>query len=299
MIRSATPSILALAACLSAGACVQEGPPELSAEERARRQAQAEAQLAEDLRTPRPIPALNSVWIEELTWMEVRDALVDGKTTAIIATGGIEQNGPYVATGKHNYVLIGACEALARELGNALCAPVIKLVPEGSIEPPSGHMRYPGTLSLRPETFRMVLEDVAGSLEAHGFTDVVFIGDSGGNQRWMEQVVTALNERWQGARAHFIPEFYNYDEVLAYMEEDLGVVQPEDEGLHDNFYITSIMMTVDPTVVRYDQRVEAGKATINGVSIAPKEEAIAVGEKLLRFRIERTAQAVRESIAGS
>ena len=39
--------------------------------------------------TPRPIEALDSVWIEELTWMEVRDALQAGKTTVIVPTGGI------------------------------------------------------------------------------------------------------------------------------------------------------------------------------------------------------------------
>ena len=129
--------------------------------------------IQRQLQTPRPIDALNSVWIEELTWMEVRDAIRDGKTTAIISTGGIEQNGPYLATGKHNYVLAEACEGIARELGNALCAPVIKLVPEGGIEEPTGHMRYPGTISLREETFRQVLDDVASSLKAHGFEHII------------------------------------------------------------------------------------------------------------------------------
>src|ERR1019366_7463166 len=70
----------------------------------------------------RPIEPLDSVFIEELTWMEVRDALKAGKTTVIIPTGGVEQNGPYLATGKHNYVLRATTEAIARKLGNALVA---------------------------------------------------------------------------------------------------------------------------------------------------------------------------------
>ncbi|MEE8477748.1 MAG: hypothetical protein V3S19_05225, partial [Gemmatimonadales bacterium] len=77
----------------------------MTEEERARRRSEQARQLQEELRSPRPIDALNSIWIEELTWMEVRDAIAAGKTTAIISTGGIEQNGPYVATGKHNYIL--------------------------------------------------------------------------------------------------------------------------------------------------------------------------------------------------
>jgi creatinine amidohydrolase/Fe(II)-dependent formamide hydrolase-like protein len=235
------------------------------------------------------------VWIEELTGMEVRDALAAGKTTVIVSTGGVEQNGPYLATGKHNVVLRGACEAIALELGDALCAPILALVPEGDVDGGSGHMRYPGTISLREETFRLVLEDVGRSLAAHGFTDVVFIGDSGGNQDGMEAAAEALDRRWAGAetRAHFIPEFYTYADVLAYMEEELGVVQTEDDGLHDDFAITSMMMVVDPATVRYEQRVAAGLTTINGVSITPLEEAVRVGRELFAFRAERTVAAIR------
>jgi len=254
---------------------------------------------AQELDAPRPIEALNSVWIEELTWMEVRDEIAAGKTTAIISTGGVEPNGPYVATGKHNYVLMSACDLLARELGDALCAPIVKLVPEGSIDPPSGHMRYPGTISVRQETFEAILEDVGRSLAAHGFTDIVYIGDSGGNARGMRNVATLLTEEWAAAgresRAHHVGEFYNYSDVERYMEEDLGYDQPIDEGLHDNLYITSIMMVTDPTVVRYDQRVAAGRATINGASIEPKEEIVELGRKLLQYRVDVTAEAIREA----
>ncbi len=262
----------------------------------AEQRAEQERQLQEELRAPRPIDAVDAVWIDELTWLEVRDAVAAGKRTAIIATGGIEQNGPYLVTGKHNVVLRGMCEAIARKLGDALCAPVIGFVPEGDIERKTGHMRYPGTISVREETYRMLLEDVAGSLRAHGFTDIVLIGDSGGNQGGLEAVATALNARWTDARAHFIPEFYRYADVEKYMEEELGFKQPMDEGLHDNLYITSLMMVVDPASVRYDQRVRAGRATINGVSIAPKERTIELGRKLMDYRAEFTVRAIRASL---
>ena len=87
--------------------------------------------------TPNPIPTPNTVWLEEMTWMDVRDALKAGKTTIIIPTGGIEPNGPWLATGKHNYVLQANCEAIARKLGNALCAPIDQVRSRGHIDPPS------------------------------------------------------------------------------------------------------------------------------------------------------------------
>jgi len=272
-------------------AAQQADPP--TAEERARRQAERERQLQEELAAPRPIEAFDSVWLEELTWMEIRDALAAGTTTVIVPTGGIEQNGPYLALGKHNVVLEAACEGIARALGDALCAPIVKLVPEGDIHEPSGHMRYPGTISLREETFEAVLDDVASSLAAHGFEHVVLIGDSGGNQEGMEAVAARLDERWTDAEAHFIPEFYRYADVFEYMDRELGIVEPTNDGLHDDYVITSIMMTVDPETVRHPQRVAAGKATINGLSIEDVAATQEVGRKLLGFRVDTTVEAIR------
>lgn len=288
--------LLALALVAAAPAVAQQGRGNLSPEERARRRAEAERQLQEELRMPRPIPALNSIWIEELTWLEVRDLMAAGTKTVIIPTGGVEQNGPYVAAGKHNYILQTSCEMIARELGDALCAPIIKLVPEGDIDEPSGHMRYPSTISLREETFEAVLRDVGESLRAHGFEHIIYIGDSGGNQRGMQVVAQALNAKWGQSIAHFIPEYYDNDGVTDFMARELGIEEGESEGYHDFYWITALQMVTDPATVRYDQRVAVGKATINGHSIAPKEVTIEVGKKLHRFRTEQTVAAIRKAI---
>lgn len=262
--------------------------------ERARRRAESERRTQEQLAAPRPIETADTVWIEDMTWMEVRDAIADGTRTAIVASGGIEQNGPYLVTGKHNVVLRPTCEKIARTLGDALCAPVLKLVPEGDLDPPSGHMRFPGTFSLREETFRMVLEDVAASLRAHGFEHIVFLGDSGGNQRGMAAVAESLNARWGGesTRVHYIPEFYRYPQLLEYMAIELGVEQPVNEGLHDDFAITSMMMLVDPESVRYEQRRDAGLASINGVPLDPLDRTVEIGRQLLQRRVDEAVAAI-------
>src|ERR671922_1760301 len=125
-------------------------------------------QVMPDLNVPRPIDMRESVWLEELTWMEVRDLLKAGTTTVIVPTGGVEQNGPYLAAGKHNYVLQATCPAIARKLGHALCAPIVPFVPEGDIEPPTDHMKYPSTISVTEATYRALLTDIASSLKTHG-----------------------------------------------------------------------------------------------------------------------------------
>ncbi len=251
--------------------------------------------------TPNPLPAVNTVWIEEMTWMDVRDALADGKTTAIIATGGVEPNGPWLVTGKHNYVLRANCDRIARALGNALCAPVLEYVPEGQIEPQTGHMTSPGTISLRQETFESVLTDVAESLAQHGFRNIVFIGDSGGNQGGMESVADALDAKWGGAaRAHFIGEYYRRPPGARNVLRELGVTSEDDprDGLHDDPTITLNMMLDDVNAVRWHERVAAGLATINGVDISNLTKALGWAEEISAARSEMTAGIIRDRIAG-
>jgi creatinine amidohydrolase/Fe(II)-dependent formamide hydrolase-like protein len=259
--------------------------------------ARPQSPLAPDRDARRPVEALDSVFLEELTWMEVRDTLKAGKTTALVPTGGVEQNGPYLATGKHNVVLRATTEAIARKLGDALVTPIVAFVPEGGIDPPTGHMKYPGTISLTEETYERLLTDICASLRAHGFEHLVLIGDSGGNQAGMKAVAARLNTKWAGGktRVHFIPEYYDYPGVTKWLEQQ-GVKQ-KPEGLHDDFAITAIMMTVDPTTVRMKQRLAADKFRINGVELAPAEKTIEWGKKIVEFRADATVKAIRKAIA--
>ena len=247
--------------------------------------------------TPNPLPAPDTVWLEEMTWMDVRDALAAGQTTAIIPTGGIEPNGPWLVTGKHNYVLRANCDAIARELGNAICAPIIKLVPEGAIEPPSGHMRSPGTISLRQETFEAMLTDVAHSLKMHGFRNIIFIGDSGGNQAGQRAVAEKLNAKWEtGPVVAHVQEYYDYAGVANYMTYR-GLESGESDNLHDDAIITLNMFHADPDSVRYAERVAADTATINGVSIADRVTSLEWAREIVAFRAHHTVEAITKAIA--
>jgi creatinine amidohydrolase len=252
--------------------------------------------IAPDPNMARPIAALDTVFIEEMTWLEVRDAMKAGKTTVIVPTGGVEQNGPYLATGKHDYVLRATTEAIARKLGNALVAPIVPFVPEGDIDPPTEHMKYPGSISLTEDTYERLLTDICASFRTHGFAHVVLIGDSGGNQKGMKAVAEALDAKWKGGktRVHFIPEYYDYPAVTKWLEGQ-GIKQVP-EGIHDDFAITAIMMTVDPTTVRMKQRQAAGKFRINGVDLAPAEKTIEWGKKIVDFRAEATVKAIRKAV---
>ena len=243
----------------------------------------------------RPIAMADNVWIEELTMPEVRDLLADGWRTALILTGGIEENGPYLTTGKHNHVLRVMGESIAREFGRTLVAPIVTIEP-GNPERASS----PGGIRYSQETYRAVLRDYAVSLKAQGFDQIFLMGDSGGNLRGMQEVADALRTEWADEDvviAH-IPEYYNYQDVLAYQREELGIDEdPRLEGLHDDYYITTIIMNDDPEFVRLAQRIDAGKASINGISILPIDEALEHGRRLIEFRTDATIAAMRAAIA--
>lgn len=242
--------------------------------------------------SPRPIDAVDTVFLEDLTWMEIRDRMKAGTDTVLVATGGVEQNGPYLVAGKHNYILRGATERIAKKLGNTLVAPIVVFVPEGDIEPPSLHMKYPGSISLREETYHALLTDICASFKATGFKRVILIGDSGGNQAGMKVVAEKLNSAWAGAaKVVYVPEFYDYAGLGKWVEGQ-GIKQTP-EGLHDDFVISSQMAAVDPTTIRAVERIKAGKFTINGVDLAPLEKTQEWGRKILDYRADRTVDLIR------
>jgi creatinine amidohydrolase/Fe(II)-dependent formamide hydrolase-like protein len=289
-----------MALTLAVGASAQQ-PARPAGQQRspAERAAAAQAEREKMMAMPRPIDAVDSVWLEELTWLEVRDAIRAGKTTIIIPTGGMEQNGPYLATGKHNYVNRAGCEAIARKLGNALCGPNVAFVPEGNFEPPSGALMYPGSIGLSDATFQALLSDIANSFRVTGFENIILIGDSGGNQRGMKEVASTLSTKWAGGktRIFYIADYYDgFNQVIEFAEKTFGWKQVPD-GSHDDALITAIIMTVNPDHVRMKQRTAKGLTKTNAIELAPTAKAIEVGKAIVNKRADITVDAIKKAMA--
>ncbi|MEW6322108.1 MAG: creatininase family protein [Acidobacteriota bacterium] len=276
-----------------------QGPPSrpLTPEEEKARQAR-QAAAAPD--APRPIDMLDTVWIEEQTWMETRDAIRAGKTVAIVGSGGLEQNGPYMPNGKHNFVLRATCEAIARELGNALCAPIVTLEP-GNPERPG---LTPGSVFITQDTFKAVLRDLSTSLRTMGFNDIVFIADSGGNVRGMTEVAGELNAKWMGARGrvHYIDAYYEEDKWSYAFLKSIGIFQQPDVqsatryDIHDDYHYEALVALTIPVQLREPQRKKAGRFSINGVEMESTAKVLENGKKILADRVRITAAAIRKAI---
>ena len=240
-----------------------------------------------------------SLFLEDLTFDEVRSLIQGGHRSVILPTGGTEDNGPHMTLGKHNYIVANAAERIARTLGNTLVAPVIAYVPEGSWAPPTDHMRYPGTMSLPDaEGYRDLLAAAAASLRAGGFENVILIGDSGGSQRGLQVVADELNTAWlgSGARALFVSDYYAkaMEDQNRYVSETLGL--PESEiGTHANIVDTSQLMFVKAEMVHEDRFGLASAAT--GVSGDPSRANRQLGGRLLAIKVDAAVAQIRAGLS--
>src|SRR5262245_3446434 len=238
----------------------------------------------------------DTVFLEDLTWTEVRDAIRDGKTTIIIPAGGTEQNGPHMALGKHNARVRILSERIARGLGDALVAPVIAYVPEGAIAPPTGHMRYPGTITAPDDAFQKVLESAARSFRAHGFRHIVLLGDHGSTQAGQKAVAARLNREWaaSGTRVHAIDEYYRAAETEVPQLFRTRGYRDAELGRHAGLTDTSLMLATDARLVRMDQ-LRPGREG-DGVDGDPSRATAELGRAGIDLIVSRTVDAIRKSI---
>jgi creatinine amidohydrolase/Fe(II)-dependent formamide hydrolase-like protein len=242
--------------------------------------------------TPAAAAPPATLFLEELTWTELRDLVAAGKTTIILPIGGTEQNGPHMALGKHNLRVKVLSERIARALGDALVAPVIAYVPEGNPDSPSGHLRYPGTITTPEDAFEKTLEFAARSFRLHGFRNIVFLGDHGSTQTGEKRVAERLNREWAAGpvRVLAIEEYYRASEPeFAQILRQKGYREGE-IGRHAGLADTSLMLAVDPRLVRAD-RLQPGP----GVDGDPQHASAELGRLGVEEVVTRTVEAVRKA----
>jgi creatinine amidohydrolase len=251
-----------------------------------------------------PAPALasgSSVYLEDLTWMEIRDRIQTSSQIAIIPIGGTEQNGPQMVTGSHNMIVRYTAGAIARKLGNAMVAPVIAYAPVGRIEPPEGNMLFAGTLSVSEQTFAALLEDAASSLKAHGFRLICFIGDSSGSQYAQQQVADRLSSRWreEGVRVLQVSDYYAHNGQIKWTGT-LGI-KSQNPGVHAGMIETSELMAVDPLAVRQGLRGVRSERDYRATGAMGDSTlaSAAYGKRFLGLKVNAAVKQIQDAAFGS
>ena len=256
---------------------------------------------------PRTIDGINTVWLEELTQPEFRDKLKEGYTTVLVLTGGVENNDGNLSMNKHNINnrLLG--EMIARTLGKTLVAPLVTLEPGNA-----GPAVQPGRAGpmLSQATFTAVLFDMGNFLRSMGFKEVFYLGDSGGNARGMQAAADSLTRLYadspEKVTFKHIPEYYNHTSVVQpYIQNELKI--PEGirigastgtSGLHEELGIDATLALADPQSIRFDQRVKAGQAEINGIKFESLAWLQELGRKIAALRVKTTVDAITASRFG-
>ena len=245
-----------------------------------------------------PSRAAGTVFLEELTWTELRDLIKGGTTTILLPVGGTEQSGPDMALGKHNVRVKALSERIARGLGNALVAPVLGYVPEGNINPPTAWMRFPGTITMPDDTFEKVLEYAARSFKLHGFHDIVFLGDHGGYQKDEKIVADRLNREWAATpvRVHALEEYYHATETGYVDALKSHGVRDDEIGTHAGLADTSLLLAVDPRLVRLDRlRSGAKLGPADGVHGDPRRSSAELGQLGVALIVAESVAAIKKA----
>ncbi len=238
-----------------------------------------------------------------MTSPELGASIAAGTKTVLLPIGATEQNGSHMALGKHNVRVLRLAERIARRLGATVVAPVLAYAPDGEVEPPSGHMRHVGTISIPVVAFESLLEGAARSLCRHGLRDVVLLGDHGGYQRSLERVAARFDAtRAAKARAttgtcrvHALREYYQLATLdHARWLRERGHSDAE-IGQHAGLADTSLTMAIDPTLVRTAALAHAAGAP--GVDGDPRKASAALGEAAVQRIVEGSVAALRSALA--
>jgi creatinine amidohydrolase/Fe(II)-dependent formamide hydrolase-like protein len=240
-----------------------------------------------------------SLYLEDLTWTELRDAVAHGHTTIILPVGGTEQSGPDMALGKHNVRARALAGRIAAELGNALVAPVLAYVPEGNYDPPTQHMRFPGTISVPADAFRKILEGAARSFRLAGFRDIVLIGDHGGYQKDLEAVAERLDREWQKTpvRVRAVTAYYRASETTYVEALKAQGFTAQEIGTHAGVADTSLMLAVDPHLVRLERLRTDTAGAAAGVYGDPRRSSAEAGKAGVDAMVAAAVAAIRKDTA--
>lgn len=246
------------------------------------------------------------VEFENMTWVEVKDAIAAGKTTALYYTGGTEQRGPQNVNGGHNYMARATVKAIALALGNAIAMPVLPYTPNNA------SATLPGTIGLTNEILASILERLADEAIKTGFKNVVLMGDHGGGQPDVyREVATRLDARYapQGMRVIYADSVYlpaqtDFEQSLrqkGYPPSNHGGIFDTSEMIYvcgkDCVRMDILKDAVgDPVRVPGQPRDTTTPRKNNGITGDARRSSAEIGKELLNLRVKYAVSQIRREL---
>lgn len=188
--------------------------------------------------------------LAEMSWPEVEEALERGVDTVVVTFGSTEQHGLHLPLATDSLWGEALGDRVARELENTLLAPALRI---GCSE---HHMAFPGTITLRKETFAEVVADYCQSLARHGFRNIVLIPTHGGNFTPLAEAVEGIAEHLPDVNIIAYTDLMELLDVSFRSASERGVAS-EQAGGHAGEWETSMILALRPELVAMD-RAQAG-----------------------------------------
>jgi creatinine amidohydrolase len=225
----------------------------------------------------------------------VRDS---GVNLCLLPVGATEQHGQHLGLGMDSRNATLLCEAVSRETG----APVLPALSYGCS---LGHShRWPGTLSLSPQTLMEVIVEIFDWLHSAGFKRLLLVNGHVGNAAPLRCAVEIIRSRWNDAMVRVC----NVAEISPRVRAEFFA---DAEDWHANAAETSLMLALAPEMVRPEKVSESddedrtvglvfthpvNRTSTNGVTGFPSRATRESGEKLFRFMVEDMTALVRRAL---
>jgi creatinine amidohydrolase len=245
-----------------------------------------------------------SVDFEKMTWQELKKAIQEGKTTALVFNGGTEQRGPQNASGGHTLIAHATALRIAEKLGNAITAPVLPF----SVN--NGNAALPGTIGLTGPVFQEVNEQVAEQLIKNGFKNVVLLGDHGGGQKELESLAKKLDEKHssEGVRVVYCSDVYqkanqDFDKWLVehgYPISTHAGIEDTSEMLYlggDSGWVRKELVATalgDPVRKPGEARDPNAKRVNNGISGDARRSTPELGKRFIDLKVDYAVTQIHE-----
>jgi len=248
------------------------------------------------------------VEFEMMTWPEVKQAMADGKTTALFYTGGTEQRGPQNVNGGHNLMGKATVKAIALKLGNAIAMPVLPYTPNNA------SATLPGTIGLTPDILAAILERISEQAITTGFKNVILMGDHGGGQpNVYRDVAKKLDDKYaaQGIHVYYCDDVYtkaqaDFDKWLVdngYPKSSHAGIPDTSEMLYlggDAWVRKDLIKTAlgDPVQEPGTPRDPNAQRVNNGISGDGRRSSAELGKRAFDMKIDYAVKQIRSLVGG-
>ncbi len=183
--------------------------------------------------------------MKKILWQELRrtefEEAVKADAVVIIPVGSTEQHGNHLPINTD----ANCCSTIAQRAAQAINEFPVLVLPAIWTGYSPHHMTYPGSITLKYDTFVALLTEVATSVYAHGFKKILFLNGHGGNSA----IVAAMRTKLDAEEGISVVSYDYWD--LPSVPEVMKNVSRSDKGFigHAAEIETSLQLFLQPELV--------------------------------------------------